>query len=944
MSACADARGNLMDDDARLDDLLREARVNLVPHAHQRDAIRWWTDTEGGTDARRRGTCSGGILGDDMGLGKSMSAVMASLIGRAIDLVLNKEACFPLLACACAVTPTDENNHHHHQHARGPDTWACALETAVRVYRPTGLGQGPICARSRAAGDAMPSGCASGGMVAALMRGTVNARNAMRTSLPVRTPGRAGSTATVLTPTLIVCPKSLLRQWQSEILAHTTLLADDDVLAYHGRTSRRALNHRLHDSVFVITTYETVLAAHERAHAERASARHPVRAPFDWSRVPPPDNHCDGQVAKGKESDGTGQMCRPNGGGGTHVPDHIDLLLLEQRMQQLASAPIRRTGAKRKRSVSYNTAASDNDVGGNRDDGGEPLFTIQWDRVILDEAHTIRNWHGSKTHRAVSALKAQRRWCLTGTAFNNGLSDIVALCRFIRITPHDDPKWWADANDDAVALWHKRFFLRRLKRQHPSDALTVERTIPSAKRADSPMHGQPSEKAQRQTVLMGAPFGHMLPLTDDVPHVMRERTAETRSDGGHCALSLPAKIERVRRVSLNDREEAIYLQLVCRALAVHGTPDPSNRETDDDGQQTTADSVGCLDAVGCILEWITRLRQAVCDPLVLRGRGATIAYAPMAQRERAHRVAACVACPLSYDRPTRSGAGDSDLAHLPCTHRMCADCVARDGTLQCPLCHPHRDADMGTAPNDPKRQGLPFGTKRQPARGPSSRTASMIRFLNKILRRDTHCKVVIFSQWSTYLDLIECAVATRVGVGYVRIDGDVRGVDERNGLVRQFTSDADTRCLLMTYGVGSVGLNLMCATYVLLMDAHYNPAVEAQAIDRVHRIGQTRPVRVVRFCSDASIGAAISGLQARKRAQAEVFLRGRSLNPRSDDSTKPKRRRRLCMEGVFAPRGTERDLDERGARLVLQSIAAAAAAATFASRGANNNNADDDIL
>lgn len=108
-------------------------------------------------------------------------------------------------------------------------------------------------------------------------------------------------------------------------------------------------------------------------------------------------------------------------------------------------------------------------------------------------------------------------------------------------------------------------------------------------------------------------------------------------------------------------------------------------------------------------------------------------------------------------------------------------------------------------------------------------------------------KSIVFSQWTTMLDRIEDAIVD-AGIGYDRLDGSMK-LDERVKAMDRLRSDPSCEVLLVSLRAGGVGLNLTAASRVFVMDPYWNPAVENQAVDRVHRLGQTRPVVTVKYIS-----------------------------------------------------------------------------------------------
>ncbi|KAF9546609.1 hypothetical protein EC957_009532 [Mortierella hygrophila] len=129
-------------------------------------------------------------------------------------------------------------------------------------------------------------------------------------------------------------------------------------------------------------------------------------------------------------------------------------------------------------------------------------------------------------------------------------------------------------------------------------------------------------------------------------------------------------------------------------------------------------------------------------------------------------------------------------------------------------------------------------------------------------------KSVVFSQWTSMLDLIEDGLRENKIV-FTRLDGTMQRNDRTAAMIR-FKEKANCSVILISLKAGGVGLNLTSAQRVYLMDPHWNPSVESQAIDRIHRLGQTKPVDVVRFIIKESIEENILELQKRKAELSEM--------------------------------------------------------------------------
>jgi SNF2 family DNA or RNA helicase len=129
-------------------------------------------------------------------------------------------------------------------------------------------------------------------------------------------------------------------------------------------------------------------------------------------------------------------------------------------------------------------------------------------------------------------------------------------------------------------------------------------------------------------------------------------------------------------------------------------------------------------------------------------------------------------------------------------------------------------------------------------------------------------KVLVFSQFVTMLDLIRETVKLREWQHFY-LAGDT---ENRGDLVKDFQKAKGSAVFLISLKAGGFGLNLTAASYVVLFDPWWNPAVESQAIDRTHRIGQTSKVIAYRLLMKSSIEEKIRKLQKTKAALAEDVL------------------------------------------------------------------------
>lgn len=154
---------------------------------------------------------------------------------------------------------------------------------------------------------------------------------------------------------------------------------------------------------------------------------------------------------------------------------------------------------------------------------------------------------------------------------------------------------------------------------------------------------------------------------------------------------------------------------------------------------------------------------------------------------------------------------------------------------------------------------------------PSAKLDTLLEHLEE-LRAEGH-QVLVFSQFVGMLEIIRAGLV-RAGIGHLMLTG---ATEDRGTLVETFQTDESKTVFLLSLKAAGFGLNLTAASYAFLYDPWWNPAAEAQAIDRTHRIGQTQPVVAYRLLAENTVEQKIRVLQRDKAALAAAVVQEESL-------------------------------------------------------------------
>jgi len=193
------------------------------------------------------------------------------------------------------------------------------------------------------------------------------------------------------------------------------------------------------------------------------------------------------------------------------------------------------------------------------------------------------------------------------------------------------------------------------------------------------------------------------------------------------------------------------------------------------------------------------------------------------------------------------------LPPVPCGHIVCVSCGGNDGCRAC-----NKQADDGNGVLPPQLH--------------SAKIRAVVKALQANMAEG--CRVVVFSQWTGFLDLLSKALNGQTpAIPWMSFTGKL-SIEQRQRRVSWLNErgDGHGRVLLVSLMAGSVGLNLTGATKLYLMDLWWNPAIEEQAIQRIHRIGQTRDVHVYKLVMRDTIEEGILHLQKNKALISDAML------------------------------------------------------------------------
>ncbi|KAI8603489.1 SNF2 family N-terminal domain-containing protein [Dissophora ornata] len=478
-----------------------------------------------------------------------------------------------------------------------------------------------------------------------------------------------------------------------------------------------------------------------------------------------------------------------------------------------------------------------------------PLFKAHFHRVVIDEAHTIKN-RNTKSSKACALIAATYRWCLTGTPIQNSVDELYSLIRFLAIKPYCD--WDEFRNKISTPMKKTRQYGSAMQRvQALLKAVCLRRTKKCT------VDGKPIfDLPARNVTKVHTPF------SDDERsfYVALEQRTRDRFNAYVKAGTVMKNYSNILVLLLRLRQACCHPHLINDFEKITDDQTPH-------GQKAHVDSL------------LDNLLEDICRRLLERGLDA-------------------IECPICMD------VGEESMILSGCGHIYCRACIIAhlsrhdEDDRNCPECRRAAPLDNlisvadfnarfnptpEVIPEDVKGKGKAVDQDGDICQDTalniqvpeelddwisSSKIDRMVAVVKDVIAKGE--KIIVFSQFTSLLTLIEKPL-NEENIKFLRYDGAMK-MEARNEAVLRLFSDPTYSVMLISLKCGSLGLNLTVANHVVIMDPWWNPALENQAIDRVHRIGQTKEVFVHRLYIPETVEDRILALQASKQALADGAL------------------------------------------------------------------------
>lgn len=601
--------------------------------------------------------------------------------------------------------------------------------------------------------------------------------------------------------------------------------------------------------------------------------------------------------------------------------------------------------------TTYQILVSEHGNSSERDDGPKVgCFGLHWYRVILDEAHTIKN-RNAKATQACYALRAEYRWCLTGTPMQNNLDELQSLIKFLRIKPYNDLTIWREQitrplsmGRGGIAMRRLQYYLKAFMKRRTKDLLKAEGALNPGGKATTKGSNQNGFKiTERRIENVEAEFspeelkfyqrleqrtdkslaqmmgGDKMSYASALVLLLRLRQAcnHPRLVGGNMASDRDALTTGQGMGTQTPRKSKVVDKEIDDLADLLGGVSVETRKCDVcqielKKGEVTAGSIRCDECEEDLMnqDYIKRPDRNKKKKTKPSGRHEQERAHSQEHKARPARNRKVVLDESDEESGEwlvgedqrqsqnlgKAGGTDDENAEGGGESLASVDSDTEDESVQVVkgprnvISLDTTDEEADEEDDDEASEATTDGSEEEEeeeqegstdeeedsissssenvSTTPSPTSSAKIKSLLKILHRESaQYKFIVFSQFTSMLDLIE-PFLREDGLIFTRYDGSMRN-DLREASLQRLRNDKKTRILLCSLKCGSLGLNLTAASRVVILEPFWNPFVEEQAIDRVHRLNQTVDVTIYKLTVPQTVESRILELQEKKRELAK---------------------------------------------------------------------------
>ncbi|KAJ3296835.1 hypothetical protein HDU79_005627 [Rhizoclosmatium sp. JEL0117] len=490
------------------------------------------------------------------------------------------------------------------------------------------------------------------------------------------------------------------------------------------------------------------------------------------------------------------------------------------------------------------------------------IMKANFHRIVLDEAHSIKNYK-SKGAKACTQLKALHRICMTGTPIHNSIDELYSLVRFLQLPAYERLSDFKriSANPANLQTLLSGIMLRRTKKGLAEASESVEPV---------PVEGNGSSSASSSVKATPDIFTINLPpkTITDVQVYLDSHELEFYKrveESGQLKIKNAQKADSLNRMVVLSL--LLRLRQICNHRRLPGLSSKEELSEFNDGVDLTQNPA----EIDSLDELVSKMslggdssERKEVKPLPWERQRTLPSF-----KKAVPEITPVIDLTTSSDEDIGRRSPRDSLIPLP-TCLMCGlTLFDSEPESLCEDCVTNKSIESIVSDDvEEDEESLEISVSKS-----SSKVNKIIALIQARLKRAPGEKFIVFSQWTSTFKILDPALRAQ-GIKFIQYDGKMSSKTKAEALSKFRENSSITVCL-MSLMCGAVGLNLTCANNVILTDLWWNPMLEDQAIDRVYRIGQKKPVFIHRMIVVNSVEERIVALQNKKRELVEQTIGGK---------------------------------------------------------------------